>query len=49
METHPEWIGTTVDFFIEDNVKKYTLQFAHNGRAGQTKFFRERNQDWGNM
>lgn len=43
-----EWLGTTIDFFIEDNVKKCTLQFAHNGWADQTKFFRECDQVWGN-
>ncbi|RYD70702.1 MAG: hypothetical protein EOP53_24945 [Sphingobacteriales bacterium] len=42
-----EWLGTTVDFFIEDNVKKCTLQFAHNGWAEQSKFFQECDQAWG--
>ena len=45
---HPEWLGTTVDFFIEDNVKKCTLQFAHRGWADSTKFFQECDQAWGN-
>jgi len=43
----PEWIGTTVDFFIEDNVKKCTLLFSHNGWAERTKFFQQCDQAWG--
>ncbi|RYY72169.1 MAG: SRPBCC domain-containing protein [Chitinophagaceae bacterium] len=42
----PEWLETTVDFFIEDNVKKCVLQFAHNGWREQTKFFYECDKVW---
>ena len=42
----PEWLDTTVDFFIEDNVKKCVLQFAHNGWKEQTAFFYECDQVW---
>jgi uncharacterized protein YndB with AHSA1/START domain len=48
VQGHPEWLGTTVDFFIEDNVKKCTRQFAHNGWESHTKFFQECDQAWGN-
>lgn len=48
VEGHPEWLGTTVDYFIEDNVKKCTLQFAHNGWESQSKFFQECDQAWKN-
>jgi hypothetical protein len=44
----PEWLETIVDFFIEDNVKKCTLQFAHNGFKEHTKFFRECDEAWRN-
>lgn len=44
----PEWLETIVDFFIEDNVKKCTLHFAHNGFKEQTKFFRECDEAWRN-
>jgi uncharacterized protein YndB with AHSA1/START domain len=47
VEGPEEWLGTTVDFFIEDNVKKCTLQFAHNGWADQTKFFQQCDVVWG--
>ena len=47
VEGPPEWLGTTVDFFIEDNVKKCTLQFAHNGWTEQSKFFRQCDEVWG--
>lgn len=45
-EGHPEWLGTTVDFFIDDNVSKCTLEFAHNGWADSTEFFQECQQAW---
>lgn len=46
IEGHPEWMGTTVDFFIDDNVSKCTLEFAHNGWAASTEFFQECHQAW---
>ena len=48
VQGHPEWLGTTVDFFIEDNVKKCTLQFSHNGWQERTAFFQECDQAWKN-
>ena len=43
---HPDWIGTTVDFAIEDKGKKSTLHFEHNGWAIQTDFFYECVDAW---
>ena len=42
-----EWLGTTVDFFIDDRVKKCILQFGHTGWKSQDKFFQECDQAWG--
>lgn len=48
IEGHPEWLGTTVDFFIDNNVQKCVLNFSHNGWAEQTAFFQQCDQAWGN-
>jgi uncharacterized protein YndB with AHSA1/START domain len=44
---HPEWVGTTVDFAIEDKGDKSTLRFAHDGWKNQTDLLAECTYHWG--
>jgi uncharacterized protein YndB with AHSA1/START domain len=44
---HPEWVGTTVDFSIEDNGDERLLNFSHAGWAAKTEWFEQCNQIWG--
>jgi uncharacterized protein YndB with AHSA1/START domain len=43
---HPEWIGTSVSFAIENNGDENILRFAHTGWANRTKFFDQCSQVW---
>ena len=43
---HPEWIGTTVDFTIENKGTDNVLHFTQAGWAKKTEFFEMCSQVW---
>jgi uncharacterized protein YndB with AHSA1/START domain len=43
---HPQWIGTTVDFTIEDKGDERILHFSHRGWTEKTEWFEQCNVAW---
>jgi uncharacterized protein YndB with AHSA1/START domain len=43
---HPEWIGTSVSFTIENKDGKSILFFAHKGWKSKTAWFEQCSQVW---
>ena len=44
---HPEWIGTTVRFDLEENNGATTVRFAHDGWKNETDMYALCNFHWG--
>jgi uncharacterized protein YndB with AHSA1/START domain len=43
---HPEWLGTTVSFLIQDSGVQCALRFSHNGWEDKTGFFEQCDKVW---
>jgi uncharacterized protein YndB with AHSA1/START domain len=46
-EAHPEWIGTTISFGLEEKDGKTVLKFSHDGWNQETDMFAICNFNWG--